>query len=308
MKEQPFLSVVIPILNEGATLRGNLVEISQHVCRVTEDYQLILIDDGSSDQSWEIIQDMAKEDSRVSGIKFSRNYGKESAIYAGLERSEGKHVLVMDSDLQHPPAVIPEMVEHYLANHLDVMDGIKRSRGTESLAYRFFARIFYRIFHWACGMDLSRASDFKILSRQATDKLLELREYSLFFRGLSSWIGFEHGHFEFDVDDRKSDHGKWSTRKLFRLGVDAISSYTASPLHIVSFIGVVFLLFAFLLGLQTLYNKLSGVSIDGFTTVILLLLIIGAAIMISLGIMGQYLSRIFDEVKGRPRFIIQDEV
>jgi len=307
VNKPPFLSIVIPILNESQTLLLNLSEISKNVSRITSDFEIILVDDGSSDDSWTIISEMSRSDPRFSGIRFSRNYGKESAIFAGLERTNGNHILVMDSDLQHPPSAIPDMVKHYLENDLDVLDGVKRSRAKESTFYRIAAASFYNMFAKFCGMDLRRSSDFKILSRQVVNDLVRLNEYSLFFRGLSAWVGFKHGCYEFDVDDRKADVTKWSVSELFKLGINAITSYTSSPLHLVSIIGLLFLFFAFVLGLQTLYNKLSGASVDGFTTVILLLLVIGAAIMISLGIMGQYLAKIYDEAKGRPRFIIKDE-
>jgi dolichol-phosphate mannosyltransferase len=212
----------------------------------------------------------------------------------------------MDSDLQHPPAVIPEMVKKYLNSGLDVLDGVKRTRGNESAVYRIAAVSFYWAFSRLSGMDLERASDFKILSRQVVDELVSLQEYSLFFRGLSSWIGFRHGTFEFDVADRESASSKWSISQLMNLGISAVTGYTSLPLQIVSFLGLTFLLFALILGIQTLFNKITGVAVDGFTTVILLLLVIGATIMISLGIMGQYLKKIYDEVKRRPRYVVKD--
>jgi glycosyltransferase involved in cell wall biosynthesis len=301
------LSVVIPVFNEGGDLRGNLSQITSNVLLASEGYEILLIDDGSSDNTWEVVKAACAADPRIKGIRFSRNYGKESAIYAGLERASGQHVLVMDSDLQHPPAVIPDMVKKYLDSGLDVLDGVKRSRGNESAVYRIAAVSFYWVFSRLSGMDLERASDFKILSRQVVDELVSLQEYSLFFRGLSSWIGFRHGIFEFDVANRKPASSKWTIGQLINLGTSAVTGYTSLPLQIVSFLGLTFLLFALILGIQTLFNKITGVAVDGFTTVILLLLVIGATIMISLGIMGQYLKKIYDEVKRRPRYIVKDE-
>lgn len=306
MTSSVFLSVVIPVFNEGADLRDNLSQITSNVLRTSEDYEILLIDDGSSDDTWEVVKAVCAADSRIKGTRFSRNYGKESAIYAGLERASGQHVLVMDSDLQHPPAVIPEMLKSYLDGGLDVIDGVKRSRGNESTAYRFAAVSFYWVFSRLSGMDLERASDFKILSRQVVDELVRLQEYSLFFRGLSSWVGFRHDIFEFDVANRESTSSKWTIGQLINLGTSAVTGYTSLPLQIVSFLGLTFLLFALVLGVQTLFNKVTGVAVDGFTTVILLILVIGATIMISLGIMGQYLKKIYDEVKRRPRYIVKD--
>lgn len=305
--KEVFLSVVIPVFNEDRGLQKNIEVICSHLSEITEGYQLLLIDDGSTDDTWKIVRDLSREDSRISGLRLSRNYGKESAIYAGLARADGKHVLVMDSDLQHPPAAIPAMVELYLSDKLDVLDAIKRTRSNENFLYKISAGAFYRIFSRVSGMDIRRASDFKIISKQVTESLVNLPENALFFRGLTSWVGFKHGTFEYDVNDRIIGQSRWSISRLFRLGVNAITSYTSSLLHIVSFQGIIFLFFGMVLGAQTLYNKLAGQAVDGFTTVILLLLLIGASIMISLGIIGQYIAKIYDEVKGRPRYIIKDE-
>jgi len=268
---------------------------------------LLVVDDGSADESWTIIQALSKANPHIEGISFSRPYGKESAIFAGLERATGEHVLVMDSDLQHPPAVIPDMMKHYSANAYDVLDGVKRSRGKESPLYRLVTDAFYAMFSRLSGLDLRNASDFKIISRQVVDELVKFREYSLFFRGLTCWVGFNHGTFEYDVDERESISSRWSVSQLFRLAVSAITSFSSSLLHIVTILGGIYLLFGFVLGIQTLYRKLAGYSVDGFTTVIILLLLVGAAITIPLGIIGQYLARIYDEVKHRPRYIIKDQ-
>ena len=239
---------------------------------------------------------MAARDASIKGVQLSRNYGKESAIFAGLSRTEGDYVLVMDADLQHPPAAIVPMMQAFLAQGLDVMDGIKRTRGGESRWYRWSAASFNRLFS-RLSINLEAASDFKILSRPVVDALLELRETGVFFRGLSSWVGFKHGTYEFNVGSRHHGQTSWSPLKLLRLGLDAITSYTSSVLHLISILGLVFMLSAVVLGLQTLLNKLAGHAVDGFTTVILLLLIIGALTWSSLGIIGQYIAKFMKKSK-----------
>jgi glycosyltransferase involved in cell wall biosynthesis len=269
--------------------------------------ELVLVDDGSIDDSWAQIQALASEDASIRGVRLSRNYGKEAAIFAGLSRARGEHVLVMDADLQHPPEAIAPMLEAYRAQGVDVMNGVKRRRADEPALYRSLARAFNAIFTRLSGMDLENASDFKILSRPVVDSMLELHERGVFFRGLTHWVGFTHGTYEFDVADRAHGASSWSMADLFRFALNALTSYSSSMLQVVSLMGLVFTGFALVLGVQTLINKLSGQAVDGFTTVILLLLIIGAVIMLSLGIIGQYIASIYEEVKGRPRFIVRDE-
>ena len=301
------LSIIVPVFNEGAGLSESVAQILGAARSLERDCELILVDDGSTDGSWECICGLADEYESIRGVQLSRNYGKESAIFAGLSRSTGDHVLVMDADLQHPPAAIAPMFEAYLAEGLDVMDGIKRTRGHETPWYRWSAGAFNRLFSSLTGIDLERASDFKIMSRQVVASLLELEERGLFFRGLTSWVGFRHGTYEFDVCSRSHDTSSWTALKLFRFGTGAITGYTSSVLHIVSILGVFFSLFAVVLGTQTLATKLAGNAVDGFTTVILLLLVIGAVIMLSLGIIGEYIAKIYEEVKNRPRYIVRDE-
>ncbi len=303
-----FLSIVVPVFNEASCLSSSVGAIVSAAVEIGEPYEVLLVDDGSSDDSWSRIRDMAATESAVKGVRLSRNYGKEAAIFAGLSRALGQHVLVMDADMQHPPHEIPSMVRVYLEQELDVLDGVKRTRGDERFLYRLSADAFNRIFSRLTGMHLRNASDFKILSRQVVDSLATLEEKGVFFRGLTSWVGFKHGTYEYDVAKRSGGRGGWSVVQLVSLGVNAVTSYTASVLHVVSLLGFVFFLFAVFLGIQTLANKIAGEAVDGFTTVILLLLILGAAIMVSLGIVGQYIARIYEEVKNRPRFIIREEI
>ena len=215
-------------------------------------------------------------------------------------------VLVMDADLQHPPEIIPSMVNAWLNEGYDVVDGVKHSRGKENIIYRGCAKFFYYLIYKSTDVHLGRASDYKLLDRMVVEAWKELPERTIFFRGMSAWVGFERKEIEFDVADRIDGKSKWSITRLIRLAINAITSYTSVPLHFITFLGFIMFIIALILGVQTLFMKLSGKASDGFTTVILLLLIIGSAIMTSLGIIGIYLTKIYKEVKARPRYLVSD--
>jgi dolichol-phosphate mannosyltransferase len=265
----------------------------------------VFISDGSTDGTYEKIKEVCASDTCIKGAEFSRNFGKEAAIFAGLRLSTGDAVIVMDCDLQHPVSAIPEMIEKWKAG-AEVVEGIKNSRGKESIFHKMSAGIFYGIMSALIKIDMSASSDFKLLDRKAVDELLKLPESNTFFRALSFWIGFKSDRVYYDVEERRSGKSKWSTRGLVSYAVKNATSFSTLPLKLITGMGWIFLVFALVLGVQTLVRFFMGDSADGFTTVILLLLIIGGFIMLSLGISGHYIARIYEEVKGRPRYIIRD--
>ena len=190
----------------------------------------------------------------------------------------------------------------------EVIEGVKASRGKESFIHKMFAKTFYKIISDATGIDMSRASDFKLLDRQAADEFLKLPERNVFFRALSSWVGFKTAYVEFDVREREAGASKWSFKSLVKYAVNNITSFSAAPMQIVTFCGIVFFVFAVILGIQSLYMYFAGHAVAGFTTVILLLLLVGSILMFSLGVIGYYIAKIYDEVKMRPRYIISEVV
>lgn len=297
------LSVVIPVYQEGSHIRSSIGVIEQVLITNKINYEFILIDDGSRDNSWEELKALAQTNKRVTSLRLSRNFGKESALCAGLEYAGGDMVLVMDSDLQHPPALIPEMVQAWYEGY-DVVEGIKSSRGKENPVYKACAKFFYYVIYKTADINLGQASDFKLLDRRVVDAWKELPERATFFRGMSAWLGFERKQISFDVAERVNGKTKWSLLRLMRLALNAITSYTSVPLHCITMLGIIMFFGALVLGVQTLYMKFSGNATSGFTTVILLLLIIGSSIMISLGMIGIYLTKIYTEVKSRPRYLI----
>ena len=301
------LSVVLPAYNEEAMLNKAAGTLKLILSGARIDYELVFVDDGSKDATWRKIEEAAQTDPYVHGIHFSRNFGKEAAIFAGLASASGDCVAVMDCDLQHPPETLVEMFRLWEQGY-EVVEGVKKSRGKESTLHKASAGIFYKLMSKATKIDMSRASDFKLMDRKAVDTLLEMPERNAFFRAMSSWIGFQSTTVEFDVQEREAGESKWSTKSLIKYAITNIVGYSSAPMQIVTGAGVVVFLLGVILGIQTLIHYFSGHAVEGFTTVILLILIIGSIIMISLGIIGYYISRIYEEVKGRPRYIISKKI
>jgi Glycosyltransferases involved in cell wall biogenesis len=298
------LSLVIPVYQEGSHIRSSITVINKILVDNHIIHEFILIDDGSRDNSWEEMKKLTQDLGNVTALRLSRNFGKESALCAGLECADGDMVLVMDADLQHPPTIIPEMVKAWREEGYDVVEGVKSTRGKENPIYKACAKFFYYIIYKTSDINLGKASDFKLMDRKVIEAWKEMPERAIFFRGMTAWLGFDRKQIDFDVADRVNGKTKWSFLRLIRLAVDAITSYTSVPLHCITVLGVVMFFGAFLLGIQTLYMKFAGKATSGFTTVILLLLIIGSSIMISLGMIGIYLTKIYKEVKGRPRYLV----
>ena len=299
------LSVVLPSYNEEASIPRAADMISSILTQAQIPHELIFVDDGSKDRSWETIHAQSARLSCVRGVKFSRNFGKEAAIFAGLAQSRGDCTVVLDCDLQHPPEKIVEMYRLWQQGY-QVVEGVKVSRGKENPLHTFAAKSFYSIISGATGIDMSRASDFKLLDRRAVDTLLAMREKNAFFRALSSWIGFSTTQVEFEVQPRLEGESKWSIRSLIRYAITNIAAFSTAPLQLVTLLGVLVFLSSIVLGIHSLWQKLSGNALEGFTTVILLLLFIGSILMICLGIIGYYVAKIYEEIKDRPRYILSD--
>lgn len=301
------LSVVLPAYNEELMLEKTEQTLALLLKQENIDYELVFVDDGSKDKTWSLIEMLSQKNNRVVGVHFSRNFGKEAAVFAGLAQASGECVAVMDCDLQHPPKTLVEMYRLWEQGY-EIVEGVKHSRGKESLLHKASAGTFYKIMSKAVKIDMSRASDFKLMDRRAVEALLNMEEKQAFFRALSSWIGYKSTVVEFDVQEREAGESKWSTKSLIKYALTNITSFSSAPLQFVSGMGVVFFVIAVVLGIQTLVRYLAGNAVEGFTTVILLLLIIGSVIMISLGIMGYYMAKIYEEVKGRPRYIVSKVV
>lgn len=298
------LSIILPAYNEKENIERTALTLSQILEGAAIPYELLFISDGSTDGTYEEVCRLAAQDARVRGAEFSRNFGKEAAIFAGLELAAGEACIVMDCDLQHPPQVIPEMYRLWKEGY-EVVEGIKTSRGRESLFHRMSAGLFYKIMSGMMRMDMRSSSDFKLLDRKVVNVLLGLGERNTFFRALSFWAGFRSAKVEYEVQERAVGSSKWSFKSLIRYAISNVTSFSTVPLQLVTVMGTISILFSLILAVQTLVKFLMGTAVEGFTTVILLILIIGGFIMISLGIIGHYLARIYEEVKGRPRYILR---
>ena len=277
------------------------------LCEAGIDHELLFINDGSKDRTWAEIEEAAAGNSNVRGVCFSRNFGKESAIFAGIAEAKGDCCVVIDCDLQHPPEKIVEMYRLWEQGY-EIVEGVKTSRGKESGFHKFAAKSFYDIMSSSVGFDMSRASDFKLLDRKAMNVLLNMNEKNAFFRALSSWIGFNSTEVEYDVREREAGTSKWSTKALVKYALTNITSFTSAPMQIVTFLGIIVFVVGLATSIEALVRFIQGTAQAGFTTVIILQCFTGSFIMIGLGIIGFYISKIYDEVKGRPKYIIDKEV
>ena len=304
----PSISIVVPLYNEGSYLSSLLSDLRAALDETGCRFEIILVDDGSPDDTWQIILDQARTFPGLRAVRLSRNFGKELALCAGLERACGDAVIVMDGDGQHPPSLLPVMVKTWLSSGADIVQAVKAKRGRESASSKLGALLFYVILNKLSGFDLKGASDYKLVNRKVVDTWLAMRERNVFFRGMTAWMGFKTIQIPFDVGPRRAGKSGWSYFRRAKLALVGITTFSSFPLHLVTFAGVIFFVFAVGLGIQTLYLKLAGRAFTGFTTVILLELIVASLLMISLGIIGEYLARIYEEVKGRPRYIITDSI
>lgn len=299
------LSVIIPSYNEEAMIPKTAAVISGILDENQIAHELIFVDDGSRDETWNRIQAAAGENPAVRGVHFSRNFGKEAAISAGLAHARGDCSVVIDCDLQHPPIKIVEMYRLWEQGY-EVIEAVKSDRGRESALHTICANAFYSIISKVTGIDMKRASDFKLLDRKAVLVLLNMKERNSFFRALSSWIGFKTTQVEFEVQERTEGESKWSAASLIKYAISNITSFSAAPMQVVTILGVIMFLFSVAMGIWALVDKIAGRALEGITTVIILQLFSSSVIMVSLGIIGYYIAKIYEEIKARPKYIVSE--
>ena len=301
------VSVIMPSYNEEKMIALAAETVARILREENIPYELVFVDDGSRDATWENIVKAHEADANVTGVHFSRNFGKEAAMFAGLEKAKGDCCVVIDCDLQHPPEKIVEMYRLWEQGY-EVVEGVKEDRGEESAFHKFAANSFYSLISGATGMDMASSSDFKLLDRKVVDTLNKLPERNVFFRALSFWVGFKKATVYYSVQERTAGESKWSTKSLIKYALTNITSFSSAPLHIITVLGFIMMAVSVVFGVIALVQKLSGLAVAGFTTVIILLLFASSLIMISLGIIGYYVARIYDEIKGRPRYIISQMI
>ena len=302
------LSIIIPAFNEEGNVERTALAVGKAMAENNIDHELVFVNDGSSDRTWEKMKALAEKDSRVTAVCFSRNFGKESAIFAGLETAEGDCGVIYDCDMQFPIETVIEMYRIWEKGGVDIVEARKKSRGKENLLYKGFSLMFYKLIGSSSGLDMENASDFKLMDRCVIDALNRMPERLTFFRAMSGWVGFNTEKVWFEVAEREIGTSKWRPSQLVHFAVNNITSFTSAPLQIVTAFGVITFLISLILGVNTLYNKFFGNSEAGFPTVIILQLLTSSIIMFSLGVIGYYISKIYEEIKQRPRYIIRDIV
>ncbi len=303
--KRDMISVILPSYNEEEMIETAADTISGILTAEHIEFELLFVDDGSRDRTWQRIQKVCCQDPRVIGIHFSRNFGKEAAMFAGLEQATGDCCVVLDCDLQHPPEKIVEMYRLWEQGY-EVVEGVKEDRGQEGAVHGLAANAFYQIISKATGLDMANSSDFKLLDRKVVDALNQLPERQAFFRALSYWVGFKKTSVSYRVRERTAGESKWSTGNLIRYAMTNITSFSTAPMQIVTILGGAMLALSVVLGVIALYQKIAGTAAVGFTTVIIIQLFSSSVIMLSLGIIGIYIAKIYQECQKRPRYIISE--
>ena len=300
------LSIVVPCYNEEESVKLFLSEIQS----ILADYnfEVIFVNDGSSDNTLDVIKDLADSNSNVKYISFSRNFGKESAIYAGLSNANGDLVCLMDADLQHPPRLIPEMIESICAGEADVVAARRTSRKGESRVKSFFSHMFYKVFNRISQITLVEgATDFRVMKRIVVDAVLDLPEYNRFSKGLFQWVGFETKWIAYENVERVAGESAWSFRQLVRYSVEGVVAFTTIPLTIVIFLGTILSVVAFLYMLFIIIKYLIySDPVQGFATTMSVILLLGGIQLLSIGALGKYLEKTYTETKKRPIYIVRE--
>ena len=303
----PALSIVVPCYNEEACLEllhARLTAAARQV--VGEDYEILLVNDGSRDGSWAIMQRLSQSDPRLAAIDLSRNHGHQLALTAGLDLARGALILIVDADLQDPPELLGPMLETMRRENADVVYGVRASRAGETRFKRATAHAFYRLLANATEIDIPLdAGDFRLMTRRALDVLLAMPEQARFIRGMVAWIGFRQVPFPYDRDERAAGETKYPLSKMLRFAFDALTGFSSAPLKLASHAGLLLSAGSLLIILYIAYAWLSGRSIQGWTSLMLVVVVLGAVQMFVLAMMGEYIGRLYSQAKQRPLYVVQ---
>lgn len=302
------LSIVVPCFNEQECLAELHQRLSAAAKAVAgEDHELVLVNDGSRDQTWPMMRDIAARDPRVVAINLSRNHGHQLALTAGLDICRGDMVMIIDADLQDPPELLGPMIETMRREQADIVYGVRKSRAGETAFKRATAHGFYRLLSRATEVDIPLdAGDFRLMSRRSLDALLAMPEQARFVRGMVAWIGFKQVPFAYDRQERFAGSTKYPLSKMLRFALDALTGFSSAPLKLASHAGLALSFGSVLIVLYILYAWLAGHSIPGWTSLMLVVVLLGAIQMFVLALMGEYIGRLYNEAKRRPLYIIQE--
>ncbi len=298
------LSIVVPCYNEEESLEIFYHTVQETLKPLKMDIEYIFVDDGSKDGTLSKLKNLHKAAQQVHYVSFSRNFGKEAAVFAGLRESRGDAVVVLDADLQHPPSVILEMAALWEEGY-EVIEGKKSDRGKESFLHKLMAATFYKIISGFMKMDMNDSSDYKFMDRKVVDVLCSLKERNTFFRALSFWTGFKTVGVTYAVQERTVGKTKWSPTALVKYACNNLISFTVAPLYMIVTVGLLFLVIGLVLVIDAVVDHYTGIAVDGYPTLIILIVIATGCILFSIGITGVYNSKIYDEIKASPQYIIR---
>lgn len=298
------MSLVIPCFNEEEVLPELRRRLKDLVSKYAFPIEIVLIDDGSRDNTWPIIHQYSQEDGFIKAVRLARNFGHQTAITCGLDQTRGEVVAILDADLQDPPELIPEMLKEW-SNGYDVVYGQRKKRSGESASKKFFAFAFYRIFEKVAGLKVPRdTGDFRLMDRRAVDALQSLRERHRFVRGMVSWIGYHQKAVQYDRPERFAGVTKYPFRKSLFLAIDAITSFTYAPLRVASYLGLATSALAFLYIGIVIVLKIMGINLEGWTSMMASILLLGGVQLTVLGVLGEYVGRIFEQGQQRPLYLV----
>jgi len=302
------ISCIVPVYNEGATIALFIKQLAEYVKTLSDNIEIIIVNDGSHDGTVDAITTICHTMTFVKAIHFSRNFGKEMAITAGLEHASLETVVIIDADFQHPFAVIAAFVNAW-ADGYDMVYGLREDRDDESFFKRTFARTFYRLMSSISQADIPpNAGDFRLLDRKVVDAINSSQERARFMKGLYSWVGFKSIGITFKVGDRVEGNSRWRFWRLVELAVTGIVAFSDVPLRVWSLIGMIISLTAFLSIIYIIFDTLiEGIKVPGYATLLTAIVFFGGLQLLSIGILGEYIAKIFNEVKQRPKYIIADK-
>jgi dolichol-phosphate mannosyltransferase len=303
----PALSIVVPAYKESGNVEQLYRQLLEALSPLDLSWELILVDDGSPDNTWEHIVELHDRDPRVKGLRLSRNFGHQYALVAGLSEACGDVVVTMDSDLQHPPPVVPLLIEEWRKGS-KIVHTVRKDPAGLSWAKRITSKMFYRVFSFLSGVPLSPGmADFRLMDREVVTEVLKLKEQGLFLRGLVQWVGYPSSSVEFDCGDRFAGKSSYSYRRMFRFAWTGITSFSIVPLRLAILLGLLTSAFAFYELLEAVYIKMyTNQAVPGWTSLFVLVSLLFGVLFILIGIVGEYIARILEEVRGRPRFIISE--
>ncbi|WP_269524443.1 glycosyltransferase family 2 protein [Coraliomargarita parva] len=301
--------MVVPLKDEAEGLKAFVATLQSQVSTAADTYECIFVDDGSQDETWRMLKELARSELRFKLLRLSRNFGKDAALKAGLDAATGRAIIVIDADFQDPPHLINEMVERW-RNGAEVVTPVRRNRKRDSWCKRTSSKWFYKAFNRIADSEIpENAGDFRLFDRKILDALAACPEKNRFHKGLFNWVGYRNEYIEFDRPERAAGSSRWSYWRLWNYALDGIVGFSSAPLKISSYLGLVIAFGAFVYGLYlVVYTLLFGRDVPGYASIMVVLLFLGGLNLLAMGIIGQYLAQIFQEVKARPSYFVAEHV